>query len=94
MKSFTEIDYKPFEMEFQRAILSTWEAVAVDAVDSDDLFESELDVIVEITLDANRVEMYGQLKGRALDVWKQLYASVEGNQILDRIARQALKDYA
>jgi hypothetical protein len=86
----TEIEQ--FEEEFKRAIRSTWEAIASDVVDGDD-FEYDLASVVEVTLDANRVEYYGYLTGEAEIAWKKWYNMGGTYELRRALAKEALQGY-
>jgi hypothetical protein len=89
-----DTEFEPFEQAFEQAIRSTWEAIAFDVMSSNEDFEDTLESIVDITMDANHVEMYGHLEGDAEVAWKKLYSMGDKHELRHTLAKNALNGYA
>jgi hypothetical protein len=86
-------EFEQFEQQFERAIRSTWEAIASD-VESIEDWGGDLESIVDITLDANHVEAYGHLTGDAEIAWKKFYRMGNLYELRHTLAKSALNGYA
>jgi hypothetical protein len=87
-------EFEQYEEVFEQAIRSTWQAIAFDVMSSNDDFEDTLESIVDITMDANHVEIYGNLTGDAEVAWKKLYSMSNMHELRHALAKSALNGYA
>lgn len=59
------------EYEIESALYTTWQAIAIDILSVSNGTVSKEEVI-EVVLDADRIEMFGNLSEETLSLWKTL----------------------